>query len=114
VNADANRRGTVRNAMAGMIMNPTPQRYAARIAALARASSPAPIACPTRTAAADATPSGTMKVSAAKVIAIWCAAISIVPNTPMSKPIAPNAPASSSCCAPIGSPMRSIRANGDH
>ena len=29
-----------------------------------------------------------MNVSAASVIAIWCAAISIVPSTPISRPIA--------------------------
>ena len=51
-------------------MKPMPAANAARAASFARGRSRAPTACPTRTAAAAATPNGTMNVSAASVIAI--------------------------------------------
>ena len=51
-------------------MNPTPIMIAVQPAALALRGSPRPSACPTRTAAADETPNGTMNVNAAMFSAI--------------------------------------------
>ena len=55
-------------------MNPAPTISAAAGRAAHAAASPRPTACPTITAAALDTPSGTMNVSDARFSATWCAA----------------------------------------
>ncbi len=54
--------------------------------------SPRPAARPTRTVAAWASPSGTMKLTAAHCRAIWCAASCAVLITPIRKPAAGEQP----------------------
>ena len=56
-------------------MNAVPQASAARAMPRAPAGSARPTAWPTRTEAASPTPSGTMKVSEARLMATWCPAI---------------------------------------
>ena len=57
--------------MAARLINATPQASALHPARPAAAGSPCPIRCPTRTAAAELMPSGTMKVRLAIFRAIW-------------------------------------------
>ena len=66
--------GTSRKASAVADMKPMPSPSAVQPARRAPGASRRPIAWPTRTAAADESPSGTMKVKAAELSAIWCAA----------------------------------------
>ena len=66
----AMRSGIVRNATAAKPMNATPQASALHPARPAAAGSPCPIRCPTRTAAAELIPNGTMNVRLAMFRAI--------------------------------------------
>ena len=96
------------------LMKPMPQRSAARAAPRVPGRSPRPTACPTRMEAASATPSGTMKVSEARLMATWCPAIARVPSQPIIRATKAKAPNSSVYWQPIGSPSRSIRPRGAH
>ena len=69
VYARARSRGAKLSTRALTDMNPAPTPNPARPARRAAAASPAPTARPTSTEAADDTPSGTMKVSEAMLIA---------------------------------------------
>ena len=63
-------------------MNATPSRIAVQPAPPRRAGSPAPTAWPTRTAPAEASPSGTMNATAAMLSAIWCEAAATGASSP--------------------------------
>src|SRR5436309_3920526 len=89
-------------------MNAAPVPSAATAERRARIGSPAPTDWPTSTAAALETPSGTMNVSEAMLIATWCAAIGTVPRRPMRSATTANTPNSSWNWIPIGTPRRSI------
>ena len=71
------------------------------------AGSPAPSAWPTRTVVASATPIGTMKHSAATLMAIWCAAADTAPSRAISSAVTMNRLPSISTVMPIGRPVRS-------
>ena len=70
------------------------------------AGSRRPTAWPTRTAPADATPSGTMNVNAARLTAIWCAASDAGARRPASAVAAAKTPTSSVICARRRQPER--------
>ena len=77
-------------------MKPRPQATAAAAERRRASGSPRPRAWPTRTAAAEEMPSGTMKVSAARFNATWCEAIAVAPSHPISRAMAEKAPISTS------------------
>ena len=82
------------NVREATLMNDTPNSSAVHPARAAPAASPRPIACPTRTAPADARPSGTMKLNPARLSAIWCAASDAGNIRPASADPAANTPTS--------------------
>jgi len=94
-----------------MLMKPTPMAMAVRPARWAPRLSPAPVARPTRTVEAMPTPSGTMKVIEAMLMAIWWAASEVAPNVPMTRVMLLNSMASKIMERPIGRPRRNTSAS---
>ena len=66
-----------------------------------------PTALPTRTVVAMPMPSGSMNVTDAQLIAIWCAAAGTSPSRPTSSAVATNSEPSMKIDTPIGTPTRS-------
>ena len=85
-------------------MNATPRPIAIHPARLARAGFPAPIACPTATAAAAEIPSGTINVYAAQLNAISCVASATGSRCAAMIVTAPNAATSSTTWNAAGTP----------
>ena len=69
----------------------------------------APTACPTMTAAADDTPSGTMNASDARFSAIWCAPDDTGSRRPASAVATAKTPTSSATCDAAGKPSAMSR-----
>src|ERR1700690_2106036 len=85
-------------------MNPTPRRIADHPARRAPSGSLLPICCPTRTAAAELTPSGTINVSEAQFKAISCPAKATGPSLAHNAVAAEKAPISQRIWVAAGAP----------
>ena len=88
-------------------MNPTPSIIADHPARRAPAGSFLPNCCPTRTAAAELIPSGTMNASAAQFNAISCPDNGTGPSLAITAVAPENAPISRRICVAAGAPSLS-------
>src|ERR1022692_4128255 len=98
------RSGIVKNATAAKLMNATPQASALHPARPAAAGSRCPIKCPTRTAAAELMPNGTMKVRLARLRAIWWPASEAGSSRAIKAVANPKTPSSNTTCLTTGMP----------
>ena len=90
-------------------MNTTPIAITVHPAAAAPRGSLAPIALPTRTAPAEASPSGIMNATAAMLSAIWCDAVATGSSLPASAVATAKTPTSAVTVAAAGRPNSTSR-----
>ena len=101
----------ITNSREAALMNTPPSASAVQPARAAPCGSPAPTRLPTRTAPADAMPSGTMKAVEAILSAIWCEALDTGSSLPASAVASAKAMTSIEICSAAGNPNCHSRAS---
>ena len=110
MNTETKVRGTAATTSPAQAMNAAPRARAVQPAWPAAVGSPRPSAWPTRTAPAEASPRGIMKVTLEMSSTMWCAARATGSSIPARVVAAAKTPTSSVTWTAAGSPIATSRA----